>query len=240
MGLFNDVVNAVTGGGGSGSGGGGGVLGAHAGGVGLFQTGLAIKNLIDPENNNDIKRAQQSSQKQSDFLSELQKAIADPTHPWYKQLVSGEMEAGHRAYLDARQRGEVWERRRNELNTVRSTSIHPDFRDATNELDLRNFAWQNADRARQNARSVLAAAGGIPGITNANTAAGDFANQIENRGDSERDANISIIGEGLNTFSESLPAFEQLFGSSSAPTIRVGGTSGGAGRGAGPGGGTLI
>ena len=235
---FIETASKFLGGSGSGGSGGTGLLGAISGGIGLVQTGLAVKNLFEGgEDNKNLNRAQQSSQKQSDFLSEIERAIIDPTHPWYQQIFKDEQESGYNAFLSALNREQVMTNRASLLNPARTTSIDPSIRDAYREKQLALFNVSNADTARRNARNVLAAAGGIPGVTDAANTAGQLGISFEGLGKSQQSANIGIIGDSLDAFSKSLPAFEDLFGSSSAPQIRLSGTSGGAGRGAGPGGG---
>lgn len=186
MGLFSDIAGGLTGG---------------------LNLATGIAGLINPQENKDIKRAQQLEYQNAQLMNELAKAIATPTDPRFQALQQAEREAATKRFQAGLQ-DVLRAHMRNRAIGGPGYITNPNRQD---EMLWRGLAMQRElDDPAARARAALQSAGSTAaGVTPGAYGAGQLAGTRQQLGSSQLAGNIGRTGAGIEQLGTT---FENLFG----------------------------
>ena len=173
------------------------------GGIGAF---TAVKGIVDPEKNKDIKRSQELAFQQSQFIQDLAEASINPSDPRYQALIAESRDADFQNLLLGHQQQQIQaerQRARGGLSTVSDRQDEAHQR-SFKALDFPGVANERRNAARQ--ALINAASGaqlGMSGIS------GNLAFQNEALRGDQLEGDIRLLGESAGQIDRS---WEDLFG----------------------------
>ena len=173
------------------------------GGIGAF---TAVKGIVDPEKNKDIKRSQELALQQSQFIQDLAEASINPSDPRYQALIAESRDADFQNLLLGHQRQAIEARRQRGRGGQSTVS---DRQDEAHQRSFRALDYPGvANERRDAARGALERAGKMAGVGMSGIS-GNLAFQNEALRGDQLEGDIRLLGESAGQIDRS---WEDLFG----------------------------